>query len=95
MFRVKNVFENEHTVLLKLEGEIVESNVNDWSNWLESFSEQTNKQIILEFCHLIFVTQKGIEKLLEKMAPNIYLLNCPTDVENIAHAFGFSQNVLE
>ena len=95
MFRIKMIFENKQTLLLKVEGEIAENNLDEWSNWLEFFTEQTKKQIILEFCDLIFASQKAVEKLLEKMTNNVYLLNCLTAVKNIAHSSGFSKNVLE
>ncbi len=95
MFRIKKIFENEQTVLFKVEGEIVESDLDDWSNWLESLFMHTNKQFIIEFCHLVIVTQKGVEKLFEHMRSNVYLLNCPTAVTNIAHSLGFSKNVLD
>ncbi len=95
MFRIKNVFENTQTVLFKIEGEINERDIAEWSNWLDSFSRQVEKQIIIEFCHLIIVAQTAVDELFKHMSKDIYLLNSPTDVKNIAHSAGFSKNVLE
>ena len=95
MFLIKKVYENDLTALLKIEGEITNLTVEDWSEALASLLRQTNKHVILDCCDVTFVSPKIAERLLQQMTDRIFLLNCPTAVQNLAHAAGFSKQVLE
>ncbi len=95
MFLIKKVYENELTALLKIEGEITDLALDDWAEALASLLQQTNKHAILDCCDATFVSLKGVEKLIRQMTDKIFLLNCPTTVQNLVHAAGFSKQVLE
>ncbi|MGH7456615.1 MAG: hypothetical protein ACRENG_35025, partial [bacterium] len=78
MFRIDKIFENYQTELLKVEGEIKDSELKDWAESLQSMMNGSPKQIILDFCDATFVSSKAVEILIHQMTQNIFLLNCPT-----------------
>jgi hypothetical protein len=95
MFRISKAFENDSTILFKIEGEIGEGALADWASALASCIEPTQKQIIFDICDVVFFSAKAPAILMQQMHHNIFLLNCPAAVRNIMHAAGRSANVLE
>ncbi len=95
MFRIDKVFENDQTEIIRVEGEIKDSDAKDWAESLQSIMNGASRQIILDFCDATFVSSKAIETLIRQMSQNVFLLNCPTTVQNLVHATGFSKQVLE
>ncbi len=95
MFRIDKIFENYQTELIKVEGEIKDSDVKDWAESLQAFASGSPKQIILEFCDATFISSKAADILIQRLAANIFLLNCPTAVKNFVHAAGWSESILE
>jgi anti-anti-sigma regulatory factor len=95
MFLIKKVYENDLTALLKIEGEITEFALEDWAEALASLLRQTKKHVILDCCDANFVSLKVAERLIQQMTDKIFLLNCPTAVQNLVHAAGFSKQGLE
>ena len=95
MFRIDKIFENYQTELIKVEGEIKDSEMKDWVESLQSITNGSPKQIIFDFCDVTHLGVKSVEALIQQMASNIFLLNCPTAVKNLVHAAGWSQSVLE
>jgi anti-anti-sigma regulatory factor len=95
MFRIDKVFENYQTALIKVEGEVKESDVKDWAESLQSFTNESPKQIIFDFCDATFISSKAVEILIQRLAANVFLLNSPTAVKNLVHAAGWSESVLE
>jgi anti-anti-sigma factor len=95
MFRIDKVFENDQTEIIKVEGEIKDSDAKDWAESLQSIMNESPRQIILDFCDATFISSKAVEILIHQMTPNIFLLNCPTATKNLVHAAGRSKSVLE
>lgn len=95
MFRIDKVFENYQTELIKVEGEIKESNLKDWAESLQSFTNGSPKQIIFDLCDATFISSQAIAILIQRLTANVFLLNSPTAVKNLVHAAGWSQSVLE
>ncbi len=95
MFRIDKIFENYQTEIIKVEGEIKDGDMRDWAESLQSIMNGSPKQIILEFCDATCLSAKAVEILIQHLATNIFLLNCPTAVKNLVHAAGWSENVLE
>lgn len=95
MFLIKRVYENELTALFKVEGEITDLTLEDWAEALAALLAQTQKHVILDCCDVTFVSLKVAEKLIAQMTSKIFLLNCPTRVQNLVHAAGFAKQVLE
>ena len=95
MFRIDKIFENYQTELIKVEGEIKDSDVKDWAESLQSMINGSPKQIIFDFCDATHLSAKSVEALIQQMADNIFLLNCPTAIKNLVNAAGWSESVLE
>ena len=94
MFRISKAFENDSTILFKIEGEIGEGELVDWANLIFRCTEPSHKQIIFDICDVVFMSTNAPALLLQHMRDNIFLLNCPAAVRNIMHAAGRSANVL-
>ena len=95
MFLIKKVYENDLTALLKIEGEITDLALEDLAEALDELLAQTQKHVILDCCDVTFVSLKVAEKLIAQMTSKIFLLNCPTRVQNLVHAAGFARQVLK
>ncbi|MFQ5769477.1 MAG: STAS domain-containing protein [bacterium] len=95
MFRIRKIFENDLTAILKIEGEISNGNLQDWINETKSFITICNQQIILDICDVTFMSPQAVDMLIELISENIYLLNTPKIVRNILHSAGLSMHVLE
>ncbi len=94
MFLIKKVYENDLTALMKIEGQITNLTLEDWAEALATLLRQTNKHVILDCCDVTFVSPGIAERLLQQMTNKVFLLNCPTTVQNLALAAGFSKQVL-
>ena len=94
MFRIERIFENDLTVIIKIEGEISDENVPDWKNEISRLMELREREIIFEICNVTFMCPKAVEVLIKLLTKKIFLLNCPTSVSNMLHSAGLSANVL-
>ncbi len=94
MFRIERIFENDLTVILKIEGEISDENVPDWKNEISRLMELPEREIIFEICCVTFMCPQAVEVLIKLLTKKIFLLNCPTSVSNMLHSAGLSANVL-
>lgn len=95
MFRIDKVFENDQTEIIKIEGEIKDSDAKEWAESLQSIMNGSFRQIILDFCDASFVSSKAVEMFIYQMTQNIFLLNCPTAFKNLVRSAGWSASVLE
>jgi len=95
MFRIDKIFENYQTEIIKIEGEIKDSDARDWAESLQSIMNGSPRQIIFDFCDATFVSSKSVAIPIQQITQNIFLLNCPASVKNLIHAAGFSKQVLE
>ena len=95
MFRIKKIYENNLTSIIKIEGEISDENVLDWKNEISRLIELPEREIILEICYVTFMCPKAVKVLIKLLTKKIFLLNCPTFVSNMLHSAGLSANVLD
>ena len=95
MFRIKNIYENDLTSILRIEGEISDEDVPDWKNEISRLIKLPEREIILDICYVIFMCPKAVEVLIKLLTKKIFLLNCPTSVSNMLHSAGLSANVLD
>jgi hypothetical protein len=95
MFRIDKAFENDLTVLVKIEGELGDGELADWARALPPFTGPSQKQIIFDICDVVFLSPKALEIFIQYLNSHIFLLNCPAAVRNIMHAAGRSANVLD
>ena len=95
MFRIKRIFENDLTIIIKIEGEISDENLPDWKNEISRLIELPEREIIFEICYVTFMSPKAVKALIKLLTKKIFLLNCPTFVSNMLHSAGLSANVLD
>ena len=95
MFRIKKIYENNLTSIIKIEGEISDENVLDWKNEISRLIELPEREIIFEICYVTFMSPKAVKVLIKLLTKKIFLLNCPTSVSNMLHSAGLSANVLD
>ncbi len=95
MFRIKNIYENDLTSILRIEGEISDEDVPDWKNEISRLIKLPEREIILDICYVTFMCPRAVEVLIKLLTKEIFLLNCPTPVSNMLHSAGLSANVLD
>ncbi len=95
MFLIKKVYENELTALFKIEGEIADHATDYWSEALAALLQQTNKHVLLDCSEVSFISLTVAQRLIGQMTKRIFLLNCPTAVQNLARNTGWAEQVLE
>ncbi|MFQ5651177.1 MAG: hypothetical protein ACE5IY_14655 [bacterium] len=94
MFRITKVFENDLTVLFKIEGKVTDTCEPAWKRELRTLTRSHPKQIIVDLCELAFLTNRAVQNLTEQISDNFYLLNCPTMLSNSLSASGLSAQIL-
>ncbi len=95
MFRIDKVFENGQTEIIKVAGEIKDSDAKDWAESLQAIMNGSPRQAILDFCDVTHLSPRAAEILIQRLRTNIFLLNCPTATKNLVRAAGGSESVLE
>jgi len=95
MFRIKTIYENNLTSIIKIEGEISEENLPDWQNEISRLIELPEREVIFDICYVTFMCPKAVEVLIKLLTKKIFLLNGPTSVSNMLHSAGLSANVLD
>ena len=95
MFRIKTIYENNLTSIIKIEGEISDENLPDWKNEISRLIELPEREIILEICYVTFMCPKAVKVLIKLLTKKIFLLNGPTSLSNMLHSAGLSANVLD
>ena len=95
MFRIKNIYENDLTSILRIEGEISDEDLPDWKNEINRLIKLPEREIILDICYVTFMCPRAVEVLIKLLTKKIFLLNCPTPVSNMLHSAGLSANVLD
>ncbi len=95
MFRIKTIYENNLTYIIKIEGEISEENLPDLQNEISRLIELPEREIIFEICYVTFMSPKAVKVLIKLLTKKIFLLNCATSVSIMLHSAGLSANVLD
>ena len=95
MFRIKKIFENKLTTILRIEGDISNENLVVLKKEISTLLQESEQQVILDGSTVSFVTPKAVGTFTEMFCNNIYLLNFPTNFRNILHSAGWSDRVLE
>ncbi len=95
MFRMKKIFENDLTTIIKIEGQIPDDELNNWSAEISSLIKQSKQQVILEMCDVIFISAKAVQVMMNELTDKMFLLNCPTFVKNMLQSAGWSDHVLD
>lgn len=94
MFRITKVFENGSTSLYKIEGKVTDEILPAWIDEIERLSKLSDRDLILDFFGVWFISSKAVEFLLQSVSNGCYLLNCPMEVRNVFYSAGLSQQML-
>lgn len=98
MFRIRKIFENLLLVLYKIEGKVTDESLQVWIEELRALNAQPDRKVILDFCQVWSISERGIEFLtayLSSSLHDIQIINPSMDIRNLLHAAGLSQRVLE
>ncbi|RMD99312.1 MAG: hypothetical protein D6814_05815 [Calditrichaeota bacterium] len=96
MLRIQELYQNELTQIIKIEGDIRPESTETWRNELDAIVLKSQQRtIILDLCGVAYIAQAAIDLLIEHLEHNIYLMNCPTFLKNILHSARLTQNILE
>ena len=95
MFRIRKLLENDITSILKIEGEISDSDLRFWAEVVGALNQDGVRQTVLDCCSVTSISQKALEILSGRLSGGIYLVNCSVWVKNILNSAGRSKNVLD
>ena len=95
MFRIKKIFENDLTIIWKIEGEISNDRLQFWVDEMNHLITNAEKQVILDMCDVTSMAPTPVQRLMDVITKNVYLLNCPTFVKNMLQSAGLSGHVLD
>jgi anti-anti-sigma regulatory factor len=94
MLRITKAFENDCTLIYKMEGKINSESLDVWAEEIDALKKVTGHQIILDFSQVWFMSAKAVDVLTKSMPNHLYLLNCPMEIRNMLHTAGLSTRIL-
>ena len=92
MIRMRKVLENERNIIFKIEGEITDTTLDCWNDFMQQLDGEKERQQILDFCESRLNHLQALAALIEKMTPQIFLLNCPLPIRNMLQSAGFGHS---
>lgn len=95
MFRAKNVYSSSATTIIKIEGEIRESDIEPWAEVMAELKHSSGCELVLDFSSVGFMTPRAVSVLQQHINDNMYLLNCSSLVRNMLQTTGLNKNVLD
>jgi len=96
MFRIQKIFENDLTIIWKIEGKIFSNEKSQfWIDEINRLVAHVRKQIIFDMCAVTFMGSTAAQMFVGLNTKNVYLLNCPTFVKNMLQSAGSSLHVLD
>lgn len=95
MFRIRKIFEHDLIIILRIEGDINNTNLVSWSEEIKVLLKDSEHQFILDGSAVSFITPKAVELFTDILSNDIYLLNFPVNFRNMLHSAGWSSRVLE
>ncbi len=94
MFRMRKIFKNDLTLVIKIAGKITDENMQDWTNELRRLSKHSGRRIILDICEVTSISPRAVQVLADFLTDKIYLLNCPVYAVNMLQSAGLGANIL-
>lgn len=98
MFRITKIFEIPSLTIHKIEGKVTDESLQVWIDELSALNSQPDRKVILDFCQVWAISERGVEFLAAHLSNNshdIHIINPSMDVRNLLHASGLSKRVLE
>ena len=94
MFRITKTFENEATEIFQIEGQVSDETAGEWSREIELLKKDNARTVILDFAHVWFISNKGVEALRGILSDSCYVMNCGMEVRNVLYMSGMSSRML-
>jgi anti-anti-sigma regulatory factor len=95
MFRIKKIFNNKLTTILRIEGDLNNGNLVIFNEEISALVQESEQQIILDGSSVSFVTPNAVELFNDMLSNDIYLLNFPINFRNMLQSAGLSDRLLE
>ena len=95
MFRIKKIFNNKLTTILRIEGDLNNGNLVIFNEEISALVQESEQQIILDGSSVSFVTPNAVELFNDMLSNDIYLLNFPINFRNMLEGLGWSGRILE
>jgi len=93
MFRLRPVTEKKNIKIWKLEGEVHDRQLKEWTAALAGLPSREN--VILDLCGLTYISPEASRYLVERVDGNTFIFNSPAAIRNIMHASGLGDQILE
>jgi hypothetical protein len=95
MFRISRVFETAAVVIVKVSGQIKDSDQAAWPAFLDSLRNETGRWVVLDFSEVTRIEPRATTTLLRRLPETVLLMNCPTDVRNVVESAGLTDQILD
>ena len=95
MFRIKQIYENDLTSIVKIQGEIALEDVPDWRAEITPFMQPSAKQLLLEISAVDYICPEAVQVLIKLLTRDMFLMDGPVAVRNMVQAAGLASHVLD
>ena len=101
MYRISRVLETPSVAIIKIAGQVADSDLEAWRSFIEELGSEGGFQVepthwtVLDFCDVWSVGREAAELLIQLLPPNVLLLNGPTAIKNMAVSAGHTSQILE
>ena len=94
MYRITKALENKSTLFYRIEGKVTDEALNEWTKEVIAMNQEKERQIILDFCGVWFMSGKAVEILINHLNNHVFILNCGMELRNVMYASGLSSRML-
>lgn len=94
MYRINKVFENESTILVRIEGSFT-SEEQSWSQYLDEMLQEAERNVFIDLSEATFSNEKEMRWLVERMKTNVFLVNSPIPMKDFLRGTPLSGNLLD
>lgn len=95
MYRMSRVLETPSVAIVKIAGQITDSDLSGWADFVREMDCESGRWIVLDFCDVCRVDRKAAALLVETLPKHVLLLNCPIGIRNMADSAGLGSQILE
>lgn len=81
MIRITETYEDEKTVILRLDGKITDDWVADLKKLCLRYRDEKNRAVTLDFSGVTFINDEGVKMLESMMDKQVKIINCSLFVE--------------
>jgi STAS domain. len=94
MFRITKAYENDSTEIFRIEGEVTDENLQNWTQAIALLQPSDSKSVILDFAQVWFMSTRAVEELIRVLTDRSYVMNGGMELRNLLHVSGLSEKML-